>query len=72
MENTMATPLTKGEFQRSMRKLMAYVASNEDVKILAGAVKETRRQLSVLTTSVDRLGHRQGADHDELVILRAR
>jgi DNA repair ATPase RecN len=65
-------PLTKSEFHRTMTRLMGLVTTKDDLKPVVESLRETRKQLSTLTTSVDRFGKRFTVDHDELVVLRAR
>lgn len=64
--------LMKKEFHTVMTKLMAMVATQDDIKRMVGELRTTRQRIEELTESVDKFGAAQGKDHDELVVLRAR
>lgn len=65
-------PLTKTEFHRTMARFMGIVTTKDDLKPLIEGLRDARKQLSNVTTSVDRFGKRLTVDHDEFVVLRAR
>lgn len=55
-----------------MARMMNAVTTKDDLKPLVENLRDARKQLASLTTSVDRFGKRLTIDHDEFIVLRAR